>query len=317
MRGRVVASAGFALALAVAVAVTTEAAPAGSHPWGQHFNRGELRLGPSQPLKLGGARFDRGTINPATGEFTVPAEHAHLPTWFLSAQCCPWTTLDSTARGPVTGSFHLSSGRLDMTVPVRLVFAECDFNGCPVSCEFKDRWQLSTENGIAGLRGARFVYGHNDGAGAVVTSWNDLPARSKGDAAYCDSIRSLYGGPGALRLAQHLDFDLSVRPEKRTVEQGEWTSFTTVAKNASGDTITGVRVCVRRKTGIRLEARPPQESGTQGCGPTGDLAPGEAMKTKFFAKAWNAKPRLYRLKFIASSTEAGLVRAGALRITRK
>jgi hypothetical protein len=319
VRGRLVASVVLALALSAAVALTTK--PAGAAPERRmlrlEVNRAELRLGPSEPVTHASYPYApwlvRARINPATGVIRAPADHVRLGWW--GAVGDPATLLTTTVLGPLSGKFHKSSGRLDMTVPVGQVFGGyCDFGGCAPSCEFKGRWHLSTENAFAGMHGARFRDGPK-GAGAVVAAWNDLPSRSEGDAGYCDSIRGSFGGPGAVRFAKHVNFDLLVRPEERTVEHGEWTSFTTVVKNASPETFADVRVCAGGKTGIRLEARPPQASGPQQCGPTRELPAGEKIKTAFFAKAWDAKPGSYRLRFITNSPYEGVVRVARLNVT--
>jgi hypothetical protein len=205
-----------------------------------------------------------------------------------------------------------------MTVPVDL-----DLHGCFSSvgcggCEFSDgSWEFSTENSFGHLHGIRFVDGLKRGEGAILASWDDLPASSEG-GEWCPVFREFFGGPGALWLAQHLNFPFSVKPEAKTVAHGEWASFITVLKNRSGNPRPDAKVCaIAHREGLRIEARPAREVGKQ-CGRTRDLAVGEKMETDFLVKATSeAEVGSYPLEFrMVPATDLASGRA-RLNVTRK
>jgi probable HAF family extracellular repeat protein len=93
---------------------------------------------------------------------------------------------------------------------------------------------------------------------------------------------------------------LSVKPNRKTVNQGEGATFTAIVPNDRGVVLNGAKVCVRAPTAIRVK----------GCVNLGTVD-GD-VKVRFKANARrSAKQKAYKLRFAASATGVDPVTATA------
>jgi hypothetical protein len=286
-RGLVVLGAGVLAVFAVAAV----SAGAAQGQFRLELNHGELRLGSHAFNRSMLAIFD-GDIDPATGELTQ-FEGVELPVIPIG----PNGRIVPRLQGPVTVTSEGDSD-LELNMLVDL------YIGTPTyGCQFEDfEWSFSTSNSFGPLQGHPFWDGLHWPGGAIVASWEDLPASPA--TQVCNELRVVFGGPGGFLLERVPgELDLSLRPTSKQVERGEGTTFTATVMNTSNIALTGVEVCVRApESAIRVIE----------CSAPGSLDPGEIARRRFSAKATgNAKPRPYRLRFRATGFPAEPASANA------
>jgi NPCBM-associated, NEW3 domain of alpha-galactosidase len=288
-----------------------ETGPAGPEPFSVEFNHGQLKLGQLPELEFLSdaepATFD-GTIDPATGEFTVPVDGVVLPPISAEVSGLP-VTVTTVPQQPVTGTFDEATGDLDMAM---LVDSTANVSG--TNCTFEDfQWNFSTDN-TTPFQGAPFADGL-DGAGATVANWTDIPPVTP-PGGLCDVVRNLAMGPGGLLFGRELgpppapDLALSVSPRRDSVKQGKSGTFTARVRNTGDAGATGVRVCM---TAPRKAVQPAQK-----CVSIGALAAGASDTARFRVKAKrNAKPKSYSLRFRATGTGGPDNATATLKVKRR
>jgi hypothetical protein len=277
-------------------------------PFHVEFNAGTLQLGTQDPLGFLSdeepATLD-GTIDTATGDFTVPAGQVDIPP--ASTTTPVPAEISSDAADDVTGNFDEATGQLDIDMVIDSTTVV--FPGAPneVTCHFDDfEWDLSTEN-TTPFEGRRFTEGL-DGDGAVDASWADIPPVRDGDPAFCGTVRGLAMGPGGVIL-EHLAgtgaLDASVKPKNTKIKQGRTKTFTLTVENTGDADATGVQACVKApKKAFKVKGGK--------CKNLATLAPDASKKAKFKVQAKKkAKPKKYTLKFTAKSPDATNATASA------
>jgi NPCBM-associated, NEW3 domain of alpha-galactosidase len=294
------------------MAGTALVGPPGPEPFHLELNHGELKLGTQPVLEFLSdaepATFD-GLIDPATGEFTVPVDGVVLPPAQVTTPVA--ATISTEVLEPVTGTFDETTGELEMSM---LVDSITTVPALGATCTFHDfQWSFSTAT-TTPFEGAPFADGL-DGAGAMVTAWDDLPPVDP-NAEPCLTVRTLGMGPGGFLLGRELgpppapELALSVKPNSRTVKQGKGATFTTTVRNTGDANATGVRVCM---TAPRKAVKPAKK-----CANVGMLAAGELEKTRFVVRAKrNAKPRSYTLRFRATGTGGPDNATATLKVKRR
>lgn len=291
---------------------TAAVGPPGPEPFHLELNHAELKLGSQDVVEFLSdaepATFD-GTIDPATGEFTVPVDGVVLPPAEVTEPVA--ATISTEVLEPVTGTFDESTGELTMDM---LVDSITEVPALGAVCTFHDfEWNFSTAN-TAPFQGAPFADGL-DGAGAMVTGWSDIPPVDP-NAEPCITVRNLGMGPGGFLLGNELgpppapDLALSVKPRSAKVKQGKSATFTATVRNTGDADATGVKVCM---TAPKKAVKPKKK-----CVNVGMLAAGAMEKPKFRVKAkGNAKPKSYTLRFKATGSGGPDNATATLKIKRK
>jgi hypothetical protein len=281
-------------------------------PFHLELTHGMLKLGSQPELEFLSeeepATFD-GTIDPETGEFTVPVDGVVLPPTEFSMPVAG--TITATPQQEVTGTFDDATGDLDMSMVVTSV---TEVPGLGAECTFADfEWDLSTSN-TTPFQGAPFTEGL-EGPGGIVASWADLPPVSP-NAEPCITVRNLGAGPGGILMERPAGpppapvLEVSVDPEKAKVKQGQSTNFSVNIENTGDVAATGVEACA--KVGGKIKVKPK-------CTDVDAIPASETRSADFKFKAKKkAKPKKYTLKFTVSATGLEDQKAEAtLRVKKK
>jgi hypothetical protein len=301
---------------ATALAVCLSAWWAGSAsadqvPFHSDLNHGIVKLGPVQANMLddttGPVTLD-GTLDDATGDFTVPVDGITLPptnfTYSFPGIGDIPVKLTYTPNGPITGNFDQATGALeaDMSVDTLLnafgTAVVCDFNPIPLHFSTAATLPFMAVPFASGL----------EGPGAVAADWTELPdptfdPNSQLSAQFCPTLGAL-GVPGGVWLSHDIASPpkpakldkVAVEPKSKTVKYLGSASFTFSVGNSGDFDANDVELCVDVPKQLRLVG--------DECRSVGTLAPDGNASEKFKVKAKrSAAGRLLNLKFTASGTD--------------
>jgi hypothetical protein len=324
---RALIAAGTAALAAIALSALTARDAQAQEPLDFELNHGVIQMsGLNVDLfETEPATFTGGTIDPATGEFTIPAEGITLPPVRLNI-LRPFT-ITLVANGPLTGTFDAATGQVDaslssraevvieLTDPPDPVLTTCTIN--PIDLEF------STEV-TDPFAGVRFTEGL-DGPGAVAAAWDSLPP-SQGEIPQVCEIVDSFTGAGGVWLSRDIEdppqpprparLVASVSPVRKTVKPGGSARFRVQVENTGELASENVEVCANVPNALGVSAAAKR---AQRCRPMSDLAAGETARQAFTVKTKRkTKPKSYNLTFTARGTgQSGAPARAVLKVKKK
>ncbi len=283
-----------------------------------------------------------GEFDPATGDFTIPANGFDFPTKVIpSVVTDPIVAdahIDLTANDPITGNFDTATGVLDVdtmnvkaTVSVFIGGTTTNPLGIcgisPVSLPLQTTGEIVDDDGDppTPVTYSAAPFAPPSGEGAGVATWASLPASTQDGGSLpgtvCPLVDGLVAGPGGIWTSGIVEtgdlgpppapeLALSVMPRSKTVKQGNGATFTATVRNTGDADATGVKVCMKAP---RKAVKPSMK-----CTNVGMLAAGELEKPRFVVKAKrDAKPRSYTLRFTATGTGGPDNATATLKVKRK
>jgi hypothetical protein len=316
------------VAFAISGALARDAQAQGE-PFSFELNHGLINIGILNGIRFlneatGPATFENGTIDPATGDFTIPADGIFLPP---NSQTFPFPgapggvvilELSFTPLTDLTGNFDSATGEVDtdVTISSRVdVFIPADPDPFQVgACEMSPIPLGFSTSGTNPYPGVPFTEGV-DGPGAVVASWSAMPVPvpvpplEDDPFNVCNIVAGFVEGPGGVWLSHDIEsppipprppaLTLSVRPARAAVKPGRSTTFEAGSRNTGELVAPGVEVCARVPNGLRING----VSKGQVCKEVGDLQPGPAATEAFRVRTTRSSAgKTFTLRFSASGT---------------
>jgi CARDB len=326
---------------AFAVSAVSAGAAQAQDPLDFTFDEIRVNLGDNKGVALVDPAVDdpatlSGEIDPATGDFTIPASGVDFPGKVLQidppAAPLPVDALiEITTDEPVTGNFDSTTGVLDvdtMNVAVRISVSPrgqtnplgvCEVSPVPLPLQTTGEIVDDTDPANPVTYSAS-PFAPPAGEGAAVATWTSLPdvtVINDPTNLVCPAVSGLVAGPGGIWTSGFLglppgapELALSVSPRSKTVKQGKGATFTATVRNTGDADATGVKVCMKAP---RKAVKPSMK-----CTNVGTLAAGELEKPRFAVRAKrNAKPRSYTLRFRATGTGGPDNTTATLKVKRK
>jgi hypothetical protein len=297
-------------------------------PFSFELNHGLIDIGILNGISFlnettGPATFENGTIDPATGEFTIPADGIFLPP---NSQTFPFPgapggvvilELSMTPTTDLTGTFDSATGDVDTAVTITSrvdVFIPADPEPFQVgACEMSPIPLAFSTSGTNPYLGVPFTEGV-DGPGAVVAAWSAMPVPvpvpplEDDPFGVCNIVAGFVEGPGGVWLSHDIasppipplppELTITARPRREVVKPGRSARFEVRSRNVGELVAEGVELCARVPNALRVNAKRGQV-----CEQAGDLQPGPAITHSFRVRTTRKSAgKTYNLRFTARGT---------------